>query len=228
MRAIQHERYIGHLPAALTIILAGWFLAVLAAGAAGAFQARPSRPPLALLAAVAAPPLLLAVAYRTSRGFRGLVLGIDLRLLTAIQGWRVIGGMFLVLYAFDLLPGLFAWPAGVGDLAVGLAAPFVVLAMLRGAPTWRRQVAWLNIAGLVDFAGALATGVLASDASFGLVAHEATRASLGALPLSLVPTFAVPLWIIFHVISLLQLRQTTSAGVDTLVKPATRTVPEKR
>lgn len=33
------------------------------------------------------------------------MLGIDLRLLTAIQGWRVIGGMFLVLYAFDLLPG---------------------------------------------------------------------------------------------------------------------------
>ena len=33
------------------------------------------------------------------------------------------------------------------------------------------------------------------------VAH----ASLGALPLSLVPTFAVPLWTIFHAISLLQL-----------------------
>jgi len=29
---------------------------------------------------------------------------------------------------------------------------------------------------------------------------------MGTLPLSLVPTFAVPLWIIFHVISLLKLR----------------------
>jgi len=95
-----------------------------------------------------------------------------------------------------------------------LAAPFVVLAMLRGAPTWRRQVAWLNIAGLVDFVGAVGTGVLTSNTSLGLVAHEATRASMGALPLSLVPTFAVPLWIIFHVISLLQLRQMAGRSAD--------------
>jgi hypothetical protein len=92
---------------------------------------------------------------------------------------------------------------------VGLAAPFVVLAMLRGAPTWRRQVAWLNIAGLVDFVGAVGTGVLTSNTPLGLIAHEATRASMGALPLSIVPTFAVPLWTILHVISLLQLRRTT-------------------
>jgi hypothetical protein len=30
---------------------------------------------------------------------------------------------------------------------------------------------------------------------------------MGLLPLSLIPTFAVPLWIIFHMISLLQLRR---------------------
>jgi hypothetical protein len=189
------------------IVLAVWFLGVLAAGAAGAFHSAPSDPPLAVLVAVAGPPLLFALAYRASRPFRDFVLGIDLRLLTAIQSWRVIGGTFLVLYAFDLLPGLFAWPAGAGDLAVGLAAPFVVLAMLREAPTWRRQVAWLNIAGLVDFVGAVGTGVLTSDTSLGLAAGGATGASLGLLPLSLVPAFAVPLWIVFHAISLLQLHR---------------------
>ncbi|MGH7389028.1 MAG: hypothetical protein ACREM3_06155 [Candidatus Rokuibacteriota bacterium] len=189
------------------IVVAVWFLVVLVAGAVEVFQSAPSSPPLALLVAVAGPPLLFALGYRASRPFRDFVLGIDLRLLTAIQSWRVIGGMFLVLYAFDLLPGLFAWPAGVGDLAVGLAAPFVLLAMLRDAPTWRRQVAWLNIAGLIDFAGAVGTGVLTSDTSLGLVADGGTHASMGLLPLSLVPTFAVPLWIVFHAISLLQLRR---------------------
>lgn len=204
----------GHLSAILAIIGAVWFLVIIAAGRAGVFQSPPSRPPLPILLAVAAPPLLFAFVYRASRRFRGFVLTIDLRLLTAIQSWRVIGVTFLVLYAFDLLPGLFAWPAGVGDVAVGVAAPFVVLAMLRGAPTWRRQVAWLNIAGLVDFAGAVGTGVLTSNPSLGFVADTGARASLGALPLSLVPTFAVPLWIIFHLISLLQLRRTarTPAG----------------
>ncbi len=93
-----------------------------------------------MLAAVAGPPLIFAAAYRASRRFRDFVLAIDLRLLTAVQRWRVIGVMFLAFYAFGLLPGLFAWPAGVGDAAVGLAAPFVLLAMLRRSPTWRRQV----------------------------------------------------------------------------------------
>jgi hypothetical protein len=195
----------------LTMVLGVWFLIALAAGATGLFEAAPSRPPLAVPVAVAGPPLLFALVYRVSRAFRDFVLGIDLRLLTAIQSWRVLGVMFLALYAFDLLPGLFAWPAGVGDLAVGLAAPFVLLAMLRGAPTWRRQVAWLNIAGLVDFVVAVGTGVLTSSTSLGLLAEGAPRASLGALPLSLVPTFAVPLWIIFHVISLLQLRSTAGS-----------------
>ena len=170
------------------------------------FEARPSRPPLALLVAVAGPPLVFGAVYGASRTFRDYALGLDLRLLTAFQAWRVLGGMFLALYAFGVLPGVFAWPAGVGDMAVGFAAPFVLHALIRGDRTWRRQVAWLNIAGLIDFAVAVVTGVLTSNTSLGVLADGATRASLGLLPLSLVPTFAVPLWIICHLISLLQLR----------------------
>lgn len=196
----------------VAVVLTVWFLAVLAAGSAGAFQSTPSQPPLPILVALAVPPLLFAVVYRAVPGFRRVVLAIDLRFLTALQAWRVIGIMFLALYAFDLLPGLFAWPAGVGDMAVGLAAPFVVLAMLRGSATWPRQVAWLNIAGLVDFAGAFATGILTSQSALGVFASDAARAHLDALPLSLVPTFAVPLWIICHIISLLQLRRLSAAG----------------
>lgn len=140
------------------------------------------------------------------------MLGIDLRLLTAIQSWRVIGITFLGLYTFGLLPGLFASVAGIGDAAVGSAAPFVALVMVRRVPSWRRQVAWLNIAGLVDFVGAVGTGVLTSNSSLGFPADGVARASMGALPLSLIPTFAVPLWIIFHLISLLQIRRLTRAG----------------
>src|SRR5262249_61358959 len=103
----------------------------------------PPPPPLTILLAFVGPPLIFAAAYRASRGFREFVLGIDLRLLTAVQSWRVIGVMFLVFYAYGLLPGLFAWPAGIGDFAVGLAAPFVLLAMLPQRPAWRPQGAGL-------------------------------------------------------------------------------------
>ena len=190
------------LPAALLVVVAAWFLTALAGGAYGVFEAPPSRPPLALLAAVAGPLLVFAAAYRASPFFRDFALGLDLRLLTAFQAWRVLGGIFLALYAVGALSGFFAWPAGAGDMAVGLAAPFVLRAMIRGAPTWRRQVAWLNVAGLIDFAGAVATGVLTSNSSLGVLADGATRASLGLLPLSLIPTFAVPLTLTLHAISL--------------------------
>jgi hypothetical protein len=195
----------------LTASLAVWFLLVLAAGYAGVFESGPSRPPLAVLLAVAAPPLIFGALYRASRRVRDFVLATDLRLLTAIQSWRVIGVMFLVFYAFGLLPGVFAWPAGAGDLAVGLAAPFVLLSMLRQSPTWRRRVLWLNVAGLLDFVGAVGTGVLVSNNAIGLAADGAARVSLGSLPLSLIPTFAVPLWTIFHIVSLIQLARSAPA-----------------
>jgi len=207
----------------LAFVVLAWLLFVLAAGHAGAFESGPTRPPLAVLLAVAGPPLIFAAVYRASRRFRDLVLALDLSLLTAVQSWRVVGVMFLVFYSYGLLPGLFAWPAGTGDLAVGLAAPFVLLAILRQRPTWRRQVVWLNIAGILDFVGAVGTGALSSNSSMALVAYSATHVSLGSLPLSLVPTFAVPLWTICHIISLLQLartKETVSATEAAIAAPS--------
>jgi hypothetical protein len=192
------------------VVLSVWLLSVLVAGHEGIFEAAAGQPPLGLLIALVAPLLLFAVLYRTSSAFRRFVLETDLRFLTVVQAWRVVGVMFLALYAFDLLPGLFAWPAGVGDALVGVAAAFAVLAIVRGQPAWRRRVAWLNVAGLIDFAVAVATGVLTSNGVLGIFAGPGPHASLGALPLSLVPTFAVPLWTIFHVMSLLQLRRARS------------------
>ncbi|MEE8279157.1 MAG: hypothetical protein V3R55_00460, partial [Alphaproteobacteria bacterium] len=121
-----------------------------------------------------------------------------------LQGWRVIGASFLFLYAQGSLPGIFAWPAGLGDLLVGLAAPFVLLAVIHKTAGWQSRVRWLNIAGLIDFAGAFATGLLASASSFGILAGSVTTEILAEPPLIMIPGFAVPLFIILHVISLLQ------------------------
>ena len=192
----------------LTLLSAAWLLVVVVAGTAGVFEPGPGRPPLALLAAIVVPPTLFLLAYRASVGFRRFALSLDLRLLTAVQAWRVLGGMFLVLYAFKLRPALFAVPAGLGDVAVGVAAVFVLRAMINGHPNWRRRVRLLNLGGLLDFVGAITTGVLTSSSSLGVFAPVTPMPSMGMMPLSLVPTFLVPLWTIVHLASLLQLRQT--------------------
>lgn len=191
----------------LALVGTTWLLAVLVGGAMGVFEAGAGRPPLALLTAVVGPLGLFGLAYRVSAEFRRFVLGLDLRLLTAVQAWRVLGGTFLFLYAFGLRPALFALPAGLGDVAVGVAAVFVLQAMITGHPRWRRWVLLLNLGGLLDFVGAVATGVLTSNSSLAVFAPSTPMPSMGMPPLSLIPTVLVPLWVLIHVASLLQLRQ---------------------
>jgi hypothetical protein len=51
--------------------------------------------------------------------------------LIGVQLYRTLGVIFLILYATDKLPGLFAWPAGLGDVLVGVLAPAVAIAYAR-------------------------------------------------------------------------------------------------
>jgi len=187
--------------------LAAWFALVWTGLEAGVFWAGPHEAPVVLLLAILAPPALFAAGYAASAGFRRFVLSLDLRLLTAIQCWRVVGGAFIAMQAHALLPGLFAYPAGYGDLLVDWFALFALMALLRRALHWRTILIGLNVLGLADFAGAVATGLLASTGPLGLLEGEISMAALQQFPLSVIPTFLVPLWIIIHLASLLQLCQ---------------------
>src|SRR5690349_12952813 len=158
------------MPVWLTVI--AWAALILVLSALGIFVTHLDRPPLPLLIAVIGPPILFIIAYSLSAKVRELSLGLDLRLLTAIQAWRIIGGMFLVLMAFGLLPGTFAWPAGVGDVIVGVYAPFVVVALSRRTPGWQKHVILLNILGLIDFVGAIGGGVLSGSSPIGILHGE--------------------------------------------------------
>ncbi len=194
------------LKAAVGIGIALWF--ALAAGAvlAGLVAAPPGEPPLPVLVAVAAPLAVAFWLYRASAAFRGFVLGLDARLLAALQGWRVAGAMFLALYAFGVLPGIFAFPAGLGDMAVGVTAPLVVMALINqpGFAASRGYVIW-NLLGIFDFVVAVGTGTLASGAIPGF-AFAPTTAALTAWPVALVPAFLVPLFAMLHLAALAQAR----------------------
>ncbi len=189
------------------IVLALWFALAALAGVTGAVAAGPDTlfRPIALTMVV--PVLAFVAFYLGSTRFRDFVLGRDLRFLTLLQAWRVVGFAFLPLYFCGVLPGLFAWPAGVGDVLVGLSAPLVVFALSRD-PAFaasRAFVAW-NVLGLADFAVAGATATLASGAIPGLVVGGVTSAPMELWPLMLFPSFAVPLFAIAHLTALFQVR----------------------
>jgi hypothetical protein len=192
---------------AIAGVLLVWLTLIIVLGARGVFESGPSAPPWSLLLAIVLPPSIVGVLYAASGRVREFALAIDLRMLTMFQAWRVVGATFLVLYALDLLPALFAYPAGIGDLMVGASAPFAAMAISTGTPGWRQRVKWLNVAGLADFAVALFTGVITSNNVLGFAASASeSNVSLALLPLALIPTFGVPLFTIFHMIALLQLR----------------------
>src|SRR4029453_3970210 len=187
-------------------VIVAWAALSLILNVFGVFTQPPDKPPLALLIPVIGVPLVFLIAYAFSTKVRRLALGLDLRLLTAMQAWRIIGVMFLVLMAFGFLPGTFAWPAGLGDLLVGAYAPFVVLAISRRTPGWYRHVVLLNVLGLLAFFGAIGSGVLSGRSPLGLLRGDVTTDIMQELPLSMIPTFAVPFWIVLHILSLIKLR----------------------
>jgi hypothetical protein len=180
-------------------ILAAWFLLAVAASLLGIFNSEP-HPPIMLGLAVVMPVMMYGFCYFAFVGFRQFVASLDLRILTVAQTWRVLGFVFLLLYFRGLLPGVFAMPAGCGDIAIGITAPFVAKYWRRPYP-YRTFMAW-NLLGLIDLITAVTLGILASGTSVGLLSGEVTTRVMGLFPMSLIPTFFVPLFMIFHLISL--------------------------
>src|SRR5262249_48315467 len=115
----------------IIVLLALWLACVLVLGATGRFVTPPGAAPLPIGLGVVAPLLAFLAAFRGSASFRTLVRTADLPLLTALQAWRFAGFGFLSLYAYGVLPGDFIWSAGLGDIAIGLTAPWVALALVR-------------------------------------------------------------------------------------------------
>jgi len=181
----------------VAVLVTAWFSFALVAGATSWFQAPDSRPPLHLAAAAGLPIVLFLLWFAASAGFRQFVLGLNPQLLTFVHTWRVIGLVFVVLAGYHLLPNVFAQPAGWGDFAIGLTAPFVALYLVR--PDRRGSFLTWQFLGLLDLVVAIFTGIAAR-----LLGQGAAMTPMVQLPLSLIPTFGVPLLAILHMISIAQ------------------------
>ncbi len=120
--------------------------------------------------------------------------------------FRVEGVVFLIIMALGQLPALFAWPAGLGDIAAGLAAPLVAYRLAQG--TGRRAARWHNAFGMTDLAVALTLGALTG---YQLLHVTPAAAPLFELPLALIVTAGVPLLLTLHITSVSALRRAQRA-----------------
>jgi hypothetical protein len=189
------------------VVLAVWLAVVFLLGAAGMFPRPAGTPPIPILLGATVPLVVFLVAYWSSARFRVFMLSLNLPLAAAIQAWRAGGLGFLALYAHGILPGTFAWPAGLGDIAIGVTAPWVVLALIR-RPGFAKTpifVAW-NLLGILDLVVAITTGAL-SSALASNAPGAVTTGPMAQLPLVLIPAYLVPLFVMLHLAALFQARQ---------------------
>ena len=178
------------------ILLTTWLFAIVLLGAGGFFRndVVPPRVPATLVATLAVGYLALL-----SPTFRIIVAKIPQHWLIGIQTFRILGGVFLVRYFAGQLPGIFAIPAGVGDVLTGLLAPLVAYWWYRRKPHARTAaIAW-NLFGMADLVNAVAIGFLTGGASGGIV-----------FPIVLIPVYAVPRAFLVHSYSLLGLLRESS------------------
>ena len=178
-----------------------WFLSSLSASALKVFESDSARPQPWLGLAVLTPIILFSLWYAASVGFRQFALTLNPRTLTMVQAWRIGGFVFLVLHAHGILPGIFALPAGWGDIAIGATAPLVAMNLAHSDHP-KAFILWQTL-GILDLVMAVSLGTLARLISPGGI----TTGAMTVLPLSLIPTFAVPLLIILHVICIAQARR---------------------
>ena len=202
----------------VSVALALWFGLVFLLGSQGAFVGSAGSPPLPIFFGFAIPLAVFFAAYFGWGAFRTFVLGADLRLVAAIQGWRWAGLGFLSLYAYGVLPGLFAFPAGLGDMAIGVSAPWIVLGLVRDSSfvAGRRNVIW-NLMGIIDLVVAVSMGTICSGFIPGITGNVTTSA-MAQLPLVLIPAYMVPIFIMLHFTALSQARRLARSGKSALSK----------
>jgi hypothetical protein len=191
----------------IAFFFSAWLALVFVLGARGAFVAQPGTPPLGLLMGLVGPLTLFLLAYFAVRPVREFILSADLRIIVGMQAWRWAGFGFLTLWAFHVLPGIFAWTAGLGDMAVGITAPLILSSLLRKPDfaAGKRFVTW-NLLGILDLAVAVSIGALVPILApnfYGTV----TTAPMSQLPLILIPAFLVPTFLMLHLTALFQSRR---------------------
>ena len=183
-----------------SLLLLVWVFVTLILAASGLLATNDLLMPALIFIPVAG----FALAWRSNPAFRRYVLSLDTGILVILHSWRMLGLGFLFLYAHNVLPGIFAGLAGLGDAMAAAGATLLGIKLLRGKEVSKQALQMWNSFGFLDFLIAVSVGTALRSSLLG---GEITTDPLAFLPLSLIPTLIVPFYMITHLIIFLQLRE---------------------
>jgi len=188
----------------VSVGLIGWYLFVIVFGRMGFFSADPLIAPNIIFTFI-----ILIIALRrlySSATLRTVFEKIPVHWLIAIQIFRTMGYAFLTLYLIGILPGFFAIPTGVGDVFIGVSAPFLAyIVYIKKSSVKTLAKAW-NYLGIADLVMAITLGILSYSWLIQVVPTDVPSNPISSFPLIIIPVFAVPLSILLHLFTLRNLR----------------------
>ena len=180
-----------------------WLAIALIAGATGITSSmEPPAPQLILFGLL----ILLLLLFWKSARFKEWILEVDIKLLFGVHLTRFVGFYFLYLYSMNRLPYDFAVLGGWGDIIVAAFAMFIILFVpINSSAGWLISFFW-NTLGLLDILFVVSTATRLA------MADPNSMNELLKLPLSLLPTFLVPIIIFTHVVIFVRLWKSYRAG----------------
>ena len=182
---------------AVLAALCAWFALILTLGATGALSVG-GAPALGLV--VVLPIAALVWAYVALPSVRAAMAETPLPALIAVHAIRLLGFIFVILYAEGRLPAPFAPSAGWGDVLVGATAAPLALAVQRWGGRARPLILLWNALGIADLAVALTLGPLSAPGPLQVFSGPPDASLMTALPWLIIPGFLVPCLVFLHVV----------------------------
>ncbi len=178
-----------------------WFAIVMGLSLNGYFETPDGVLPIKMPIFFMIPPILFVLALTLSNNVARWADRIDITTLTSLQSWRVMGFTFLILWALGALPLVFALLSGFGDVATGVYAAFATVKVSQRKDGWQATARRVIYMGSVDFAVAVATGLLSAAGYLKLYEGEVSAHLMVAYPMVMFPVFIVPAFIILHILA---------------------------
>jgi hypothetical protein len=195
---------------ATSILLTVWHGLAWTIVAKGLLLPGATRIPLLPLMIVAPTAVVVTLLWCSRR--IGLLLGaMPANWLIGLQAYRVIGGVFFLNWLADFAPGVFAIPAGTGDVITGLTALPTAIALASGRPGSVRAALLWNLFGIADLVVAVTMGALTSPGALQRLAFDHPNLTTGTYPTAIILAFTVPTSLVLHALSLRQLLRRTQS-----------------
>jgi hypothetical protein len=173
---------------AIGAAMALWFIGVLWIGAPGNIST-----PLI-------PVAVFSVIGFGSFASRSWLQSAPLPALIALHAIRLLGVLFVLLYAAKRLPAPFAPVAGWGDIIIGATALPIALLVASQPNTARGAVLIWNSLGLADLVIAVSLGALSAPGAIRLFFDDPSSALIASIPWILIPCFLVPSLSFVHLV----------------------------